>query len=381
MRHHDYDDEPYVVIEKHSGGVGDFLLGVADRRRAWRCCSRRAPARETRADISRRARARAGPRRGRRRGGHGPGRRHVRGRARAVEEQIETARSGDRAQEASRCRARWRRDARRRSRRATISSAASPRPRRRTTPAPTSRGPAAPRRRSASTGRRGRRRLSRWPRRRHRGPSRHRTRAVVRLVSLGWTLRDYAKRVWDNAGEDNVLFLAGGIAFNILLAAVPFVLLLVSGLAIVLLNQSVEPNQLAVVTATSTACCPRTTRARTRRSHKLIERHHHAQRGARRSGAPIGFVWFSTRLFGSLRTVLANVFDIEQERGIIQGKIFDIKITILSTSSSRPNALISAYLAHRDHAQRATCSSALGIREDVMGHGEYALGRAWSRSC
>ena len=48
-------------------------------------------------------------------------------------------------------------------------------------------------------------------------------------ISLGWTIRDYAKRVWDNSGEDNVLFLAGGIAFNIMLAAVPFVLLLVWG--------------------------------------------------------------------------------------------------------------------------------------------------------
>src|SRR5258708_7571562 len=46
-------------------------------------------------------------------------------------------------------------------------------------------------------------------------------------VSLGWILRDYSKRVWDNSGEDNVLFLAGGIAFNIILAAVPFVLLVV----------------------------------------------------------------------------------------------------------------------------------------------------------
>ena len=30
MRQHDYDDdEPYVVIEKRSGGVGSFLLGIA----------------------------------------------------------------------------------------------------------------------------------------------------------------------------------------------------------------------------------------------------------------------------------------------------------------------------------------------------------------
>src|SRR5436309_4899420 len=48
-------------------------------------------------------------------------------------------------------------------------------------------------------------------------------------VSLGWILRDYAKRVWDNSGEDNVLFLAGGIAFNLILAAVPLILLLVTG--------------------------------------------------------------------------------------------------------------------------------------------------------
>src|SRR5262249_56408943 len=49
------------------------------------------------------------------------------------------------------------------------------------------------------------------------------------LASFGWTLRDYAKRVWDNSGEDNVLFLAGGIAFNLMLASVPFVLLLATG--------------------------------------------------------------------------------------------------------------------------------------------------------
>ena len=51
-------------------------------------------------------------------------------------------------------------------------------------------------------------------------------------VRIGWTLRDYGKRVWDNSGEDNIFFLAGGIAFNLLLAAVPFFLLFASGLAL-----------------------------------------------------------------------------------------------------------------------------------------------------
>src|SRR5947208_10933287 len=54
------------------------------------------------------------------------------------------------------------------------------------------------------------------------------------ITSFGWALRDYAKRVWDNSSEDNVLFLAGGIAFNILLAAVPFFLLLIAGVTYLL---------------------------------------------------------------------------------------------------------------------------------------------------
>lgn len=28
MRHHEHDEDPYIVIEKHSGGMGNFLLGA-----------------------------------------------------------------------------------------------------------------------------------------------------------------------------------------------------------------------------------------------------------------------------------------------------------------------------------------------------------------
>jgi membrane protein len=36
-------------------------------------------------------------------------------------------------------------------------------------------------------------------------------------------------------------------------------------------------------------------------------------------------IWFSTRLVGTLRAVLREVFDVAQDRGIVGGKIFDIK--------------------------------------------------------
>jgi len=183
------------------------------------------------------------------------------------------------------------------------------------------------------------------------------------ITSLGWTLRDYAKRVWDNAGEDNVLFLAGGIAFNILLAAVPFVLLLVWGFAAILHKQPVEANRLVVNYLDRVL--PSHVESPDAPSHKIIEDilNAHAQLGI---WSAVGFVWFSTRLFGSLRTVLASVFDIEQERGIIQGKIFDIKITILSTILITANALISTYVLIATKTSRQVLED-LGIRKDVMG--------------
>ena len=185
------------------------------------------------------------------------------------------------------------------------------------------------------------------------------------LTSFGWTLRDYAKRVWDNAGEDNVLFLAGGIAFNILLAAVPFVLLLVWGFALVLnlADSPVEANQLVVTYLARVL--PAQFESPDAPTYKIISDvlGSHTQLGI---WGTVGYVWFSTRLFGSLRTVLANVFDIEQERGIIQGKIFDIKITILSTILITANALISTYVLIATKTSRQVLED-LGIRKDVMG--------------
>ena len=191
------------------------------------------------------------------------------------------------------------------------------------------------------------------------------------LTRLGWSLRDYAKRVWDNSGEDNIFFLAGGIAFNILLAAIPFFLLLATGLAH-LLNKSTDASS-AEISALIDRLLPTA-----QGPNPLITR---VVTDVIRSGnkvgwiSAIGFVWFSTRLFGSLRTVLAEVFDIESERGIVAGKIFDIKITVVATILVAAYTTLSAYLAAATTRGVAVLSE-IGLRQDVMGQVEYSIGRA-----
>ena len=190
-------------------------------------------------------------------------------------------------------------------------------------------------------------------------------------VNVYWTLRDYAKRVWDNSGEDNVLFLAGGIAFNLMLAALPFILLLAAGITYLLplfYRGHIDSTQTIF-----------------RFIDDLLPSHNHgpgsatdkvlndllATRGRISAYSAIGFIWFSTRLFGSLRTVLASVFDIESERGIIAGKVFDVKITIVSTLLFVASVTVTTYVNLASHTSLITA----GLRQDLIPRVEYWIGR------
>ena len=184
-------------------------------------------------------------------------------------------------------------------------------------------------------------------------------------------LRDYAKRVWDNSGEDNIFFLAGGIAFNVLLAVVPFFLLLVTGLAY-FLDQSTAASTAEVLGLLDRLLPPDPSTGSSP-AHDLLADVIHA-RGSLGIYSAVGFVWFSTRLFGSLRAVLASVFDIEQERGILEGKLFDIKVTLLSTLLVIAYTALNFYLAVATTRGVAVLRTA-GLREDVMGGVEYWTGR------
>lgn len=190
-------------------------------------------------------------------------------------------------------------------------------------------------------------------------------------LRLGWTLRDYAMRVWDNANEDNVLFLASGIAFNILLAAVPFFLLVVTGVGSILKRSAAD--SATEVGALIDALLPTNAENVASGAHAILNEVIQNQGNIGLYSA-IGFIWFSTRLFGSLRSVLAYVFDIEHERGIVQGKIFDIKVTVVSTLLVVAYAFLSAYLVIAT-TRGSEVLTELGVRSETMGRLEYWTGR------
>jgi membrane protein len=190
-------------------------------------------------------------------------------------------------------------------------------------------------------------------------------------LRIGWTLRDYAKRVWDNSGEDNVFFLAGGIAFNILLAAVPFVLLFASALAY-LLNQSADTSS-AEINDIVYRFLPRNAEGQESPLGNVLVDIIHSRQAIGIYGV-IGFVWFSTRLFGSLRSVLAQIFDIDSDRGIIAGKIFDIQITVVSSLLLVAYTALNAYLALAT-TRGLVLLGELGVRKDMMGTVEYNIGQ------
>ena len=186
------------------------------------------------------------------------------------------------------------------------------------------------------------------------------------------TFADYVRRVWDNSGEDNIFFLAGGIAFNILLAAVPFVLLLLSGLGYLLHQDAAQSS--ANLWRFIEGLLPPHEETADSPVHVLINEMISARKGVGLYSL-IGFVWFSTRLFGSLRTVLGEVFDIEEGRSIIGGKLFDIGITIVAT------LLFAAYTVLNAYLQLATNSTfrfatQLGLERDLLGRLEYSAATA-----
>jgi membrane protein len=152
----------------------------------------------------------------------------------------------------------------------------------------------------------------------------------------------YAAAMFQKMRKDDLFFLAGGVAFSILLAGVPFFLLLASGLGYAL-NTSADVSSSAA-TEFMQNLFPSTWSG----TGSLLDPVMHdvvRTRGEVGILGAVAFLWFSTRLFGSMRSVLGYVFEVPEGRGMVWGKLFDTLLTIAATLLIVVWSALSAYIA------------------------------------
>ncbi|MFO7587079.1 MAG: YihY/virulence factor BrkB family protein [Gemmatimonadota bacterium] len=138
---------------------------------------------------------------------------------------------------------------------------------------------------------------------------------------------DFVREVYDQAGADNIFFLASGLTFSLVLAAVPFLILLLAVAGLVL-GPRIEAPQ-GVVLDWVASLLPVTEEVTRQLRDQLID----VVESSRSVGliSAVLFVWFSTRLFGSLRTALDSVFDFREGPGILRSKLIDVQMVVVAT--------------------------------------------------
>ncbi len=140
--------------------------------------------------------------------------------------------------------------------------------------------------------------------------------------------RDFLRRVYVKADQDGIFFMSGAIAFNLIVAIVPLLLAILGITGLVLQNRVEDPSKL-LADYLFQALPPAGAEFQQFVQKEIV--------GGllNNSGRFIGFglivlVWVSTRLVGTLRFTLREVFDIGEDRNIIKGKWFDIQMVVVA---------------------------------------------------
>lgn len=139
---------------------------------------------------------------------------------------------------------------------------------------------------------------------------------------------DFMVRVGSKAGEDNIFFMAGAITFNLLVALVPLLLLFIGISGFVLTSRFPDPGSFLVSFLMGNLPVVGGEVDLMGRVESLIDSVLAESAGFSLVGLLV-FVWISTRLVGTLRTVLREIFDFTHGRGILRGKMFDAVMVVV----------------------------------------------------
>ena len=133
----------------------------------------------------------------------------------------------------------------------------------------------------------------------------------------------YARNLWHKAARDQLFFLSSGITFNVLVTIVPLLLITISVLGMLVESSTSAREQILGFIQ---RIMPLASAQAESLLFGLVE-----DSGWFGVLGLVGLVWASTRLFGSLRTVLEIIFEIppEERLGIVEGKIHDIRMVVV----------------------------------------------------
>lgn len=186
----------------------------------------------------------------------------------------------------------------------------------------------------------------------------------ARLAGWRRSLASFLDELLEKGAADDVFFLASGLTFSLTLATVPFLVLLLSVAGLLLAPEMASPEQEVL-----------------RRFWELVPAMDPAVRSfvEERVGeltdisgsvglvSGVLFVWFSTRLFGALRTVLGEVFGLRGTRGIVKGKLTDVGMVLTSTVLLTANIALTSLVSGAGHRLLVALGVRVGAVDVVVG--------------
>ncbi len=128
-------------------------------------------------------------------------------------------------------------------------------------------------------------------------------------------------RLYDKLGRDNIFFMAAGLAFTVFTTLIPLLVLLFAGVGYALASSETATRE--VISAVR--------RLLPFASEEIIGSLLAIMQSHRAIGliGLIGLVWAATAVVSSIRTVLNTVFEVQETRSILVGKLFDLVMVVV----------------------------------------------------
>lgn len=146
--------------------------------------------------------------------------------------------------------------------------------------------------------------------------------------SLPGRFWSFTRRVLTKADEDGIFFMGGAISFNVLVAVVPLFLFAVGIAGQFLTARYLDPGSVVISFLEESIPAVAGDVDLLGEIRGQVEGLLSRDTDFTVLGAVL-LIWLSTRLVGTLRTVLREIFDVGRSRDLVRGKLFDIQMVVV----------------------------------------------------